>query len=145
MTLTEDGVFIVAFFIVLIVFGFILWLILKIMDWHLERQEAKRKNEHPELYRLISEADAKSLEASRWHNQQIAPRKNQIDRLIAEMPYFPKEVKAQKEEELERLRREVYTANTTKKVLNDEYEELREKVHDYIEDHDVKWAKDWGW
>ena len=38
-------------------------------------------------------------------------------------------MKEQKEEELEKLRREVYTATTTKKVLNDEYEELRKKVH----------------
>lgn len=145
MTLIENRTIIVFFVIILIVLAFIFWLALKITNWLFNNQEAKREKEHPELYQLIDKVNKKGVEVCHWYNQQIAPKKKQIDRLIEEMPYYPKEVKTQKEEELERLREEVYTATNIKKVLNDELYELRKQVHEYIENHNVKWAKDWEW
>lgn len=134
---------------VLIFFGFILFIALmvfaefKISDAITNRKEARRRKEHPEFFRLYKEYDEKGSDACRFHNTEIAPRKRKVDAMLKEEPYWPQQVREQKMEEVEKLRREIYTAECMYKTLCKETEEARKKVADYIHIHNIKWAGDW--
>lgn len=133
----------------LIIFGVIgglfglVWLDFKICDWANKLNEAKHHKEHPEFFRLRDEYSEKVDTACRFHNTEIAPRKRKVDYMLKEEPYWPQEVREQKMEEVEKLRREIYTAECMCKGLDKEAEEVREKVVNYIHTHNIKWAGKW--
>ena len=134
---------------VLVFFGFILFIALmvfvefKISVALSNRKEAKHRKEHPEFFRLYNEYDEKGSTACRFHNTEITPRKRKVDTMLKEEPYWPQQVREQKMEEVEKLRREIYTAECMYKALNKETEEARKKVADYVHTHNIKWAGDW--
>lgn len=115
----------------------------KISDVLSDRKEAKRRKEHPEFFRLYDEYDEKGTTACRFYNTEIAPRKRKVDAMLKEEPYWPREVREQKVEEIEKLRREIYTAECMDKGLDKETEEARKKVAEYVHTHNIKWAGDW--
>ena len=121
------------------------WLIAEALNRYSDHKDKKRKQAHPELYRLFELVNEKSSECCRWYNTQISPKKRQVDKLIAEMPYLITEERIKAEQELEELRYAIHTATITDNVLESELEELRQKVRAYVAEHDLEWAKKWGW
>ena len=57
--------------------------------------------------------------------------------------YMTKDGYKQKMEEIEKLRREIYTAECMDRALDKETEEAKKKVADYVREHNIKWAGDW--
>lgn len=135
--------------VLLIVFGFFALIGLavyaefKISDVLSDRKEAKRRKEHPEFFRLYDEYNEKGNTACRFYNKEIAPRKRKVDAMLKEESYWPREVREQKMEEVEKLRREICTAECMNKGLDKETQEARQKVADYVRKHNIKWAGDW--
>ena len=117
----------------------------KIIGWHYDRQDTKRRLAHPELYRLFDAVNEKASEGIRWRNNEIYPKKKQVDYILAELPYCIPEERAKKEQELESLRIAIHTATIINGVLENELVELRKQPKEYIEKHDLEWARKWGW
>lgn len=117
----------------------------KVISWYYDRQDAKRRLAHPELYRLFDEVNEKAGEGIRWRNNEIYPKKKQVDLILAELPYCIPEERAKKEQELEQLRIAIHTATAIDRVLESELQELRDKVKEYVAKHDLEWARKWGW
>lgn len=133
----------------LAIFGFFAFIALavyaefKISDALSNRKEAKRRKEHPEFFRLYDEYDEKGNTACRFYNTEIAPRKRKVKAMLDEEMYWPQEVREQKMAEVEKLRREIYTAECMDRALDKETEEAKKKVADYVREHNIKWAGDW--
>lgn len=117
----------------------------KIIGWYYDRQDAKRRLAHPELYRLFDAVNEKSSEGLHWRNEQIYPKKKRVDYILAELPYCIPEEKAKREQELEDLRLAIHTATITNNKLESELVELRKQTKEYVEKHDLEWARKWGW
>ena len=115
----------------------------KIVDFVYSQKDKKHRREHPEFFRLHEDFSEKANIACRFHNKEIAPRKSKVDYMLKEEPYWPQEVREQKMEEVEKLRREIYTAECMYKGLNKETEEARQKVVEYVQAHGFKWAGVW--
>lgn len=129
----------VLFFIALIFFTD------RITGWYYDNQDKKRRREHPELYKLFDAVNKKGGECCRWYNEQIAPKKREIDNILKDWDYYTDERKTQKEVELKKLREGIQIAETIDKTLESELVELREQTKDYVKKHNVEWAKKMGW
>ena len=137
----NDGlIFVCCFFggLVLLCFA-----ICKIMNFVYNQKDKKHHREHPEFFRLHEDFSEKANMACRFHNKEIAPRKSKVDYMLKEEPYWPQEVREQKMEEVEKLRREIYYAEDTYKYMNRETENARQKVAEYVQAHGFKWAGVW--
>lgn len=140
MTLTHEGILATVF-----VGGILaLALICICVDRFLTHLDKKRRKQHPMFFTLQEQEKEASERFWDWRIKEINTRKNKIDKILADMPYYPKEVKEQKEEEVEKLRREVYVAMITEKVLKEELDKCREATRDYIEKHNLTWMENWG-
>ena len=117
----------------------------KIIGWYYDRQDAKRRLAHPELYRLFDAVNEKASEGIHWRNEQIYPKKKRVDYILAELPYCIPEERVKKEQELEDLRIAIHTATIIDGVLESELVELRKQTKEYVEKHDLEWARKWGW
>lgn len=117
----------------------------KVIGWHYDKQDAKRKLAHPELYRLFDAVNKKGAECCHWYNEQIYPKKKQVDAILAELPYCIPVERAKKEQELEALRVAIHTATIVDNALEGELAELRKQTKEYVEKHDLEWARKWGW
>lgn len=140
MTLTHEGILALVFVgavLAMILISFCISGLLNYID-------KKRRKQHPMLFTLQEQANEASERFWDWRTKEINTRKNKIDQILADMPYYPKEVKAQKEEEVEKLRREVYVAMTTDKVLKEELDRSRKATRDYIKRHNITWMENWG-
>lgn len=133
-------IFVCCFFGGLVLLCFVIW---KIMDFIGKRNDHKHRKEHPEFFRLREDFSEKANMACRFHNKEIAPRKNKVDYMLKDEPYWPQEVRAQKMEEVEKLRREIYYAEDTYKYMNRETENARQKVVEYVQAHGFKWGGVW--
>lgn len=107
--------------------------------------EEKRKKAHPQLWVWFDECNDAGQEECRWHNAKIAPLKNKIDAILREWDYYTAETKLQKEEELENLRKAIEVADVVYCEMHNKTETIRSKIHDYVEEHDLEWARHWGW
>ena len=116
----------------------------KVSDFIAKRNDRKHHKEHPEYFRLYNDFSDKADTGCRFHNTEIAPRKRKVKAMLEEEPYWPREVYEQKMEEVEKLRREIYTAECMCKGLDKETQEARQKVADYVQKHNIKWAGDWS-
>ena len=114
-------------------------------SFYYTRQDNKRRSEHPYLYQLFDECNNKGNESIRWYNNEIAPRKKEVDNILKEIDYLPNEQRVKKEAELEEIRNRIYLAEITHKVLNEELQEIRDKIRKYVADNNLEWAKKWGW
>ena len=131
---------------IFILFGAVFYFIMdRTIEYYYTRQDNKRRQEHPELYRLFEAVDEKCSECCHWHNEQINPKKKQIDNILKDWDYYTDERKAQKEAELKRLREDLQVSETMDRVLTSELVELREQTKDYVKKHSVEWAKKMGW
>ena len=109
-----------------------------------KRNDRKHRKEHPEFFRLYNDFNDKADTGCHFHNTEIAPRKRKVKTMLEEEPYWPRQVREQKMEEVEKLRREIYTAECMKKALDKETQEARQKVADYVQKYNIKWAGDWS-
>lgn len=115
----------------------------KLVDFIYNQKDKKHHKEHPEFFRLREDFSEKANMACRFHNKEIAPRKSKVDYMLKEEPYWPREVREQKMEEVEKLRREIYYAEDTYKYMNRETENARQRVVEYVQTHNIKWAGVW--
>jgi predicted nucleic acid-binding Zn-ribbon protein len=119
--------------------------IIKVDNWRYDRREAKRRQAHPQLYLLFDECEEAGRQSCMWYNEQIAPLKREVDAILKEIDYYPAEQRAEKEAELEDLRKRIYVAQAIKKSLEEKVEEVRTKIKKYVADNNLEWAKKWGW
>ena len=133
-------IFVCCFFGGAALLCFVIW---KVMDFIDKRNDSKHHKEHPEYFRLWEDFDEKTDTACRFYNTEVAPRKRKVDYMLRDEPYWPQEVREQKMEEVEKLRREIYTGECMYNGLDKEAEEARKKVADYVHSHNVKWAGVW--
>lgn len=117
----------------------------KFFGWYYDRKDKKRRQAHPELYKLFDLVSEKAGEGIRWRNNEIYPKKKRVDTILAELPYLIPVERAKREEELERLRMEIHTATIIDNTLESELAELRTQVKDYVAKHNLEWARKWGW
>lgn len=117
----------------------------KVAEHYYTKQDAKRRREHPELFRLFDECHDKSSECVRWYNNEIAPRKREVNAILKTIDYLPKKKRAEEEDRLEEIRDRIYLAKITRNVLAEELEEIKNKIRKYVADNNVEWAKKQGW
>ena len=108
-----------------------------------DRINAKRRAEHPELFKLFEAVSERSTMSCRWYNKEIAPRKRQVDAILKEWNYYTEKTKSEKEKELEELREAIELARVTENLIDGELRDLRQQVRDYIIKHEIKWANGW--
>ena len=142
--MSNEALFICCFFggmggLTLLVF--VIW---KVMDFIDNRNDRKHHKEHPEYFRLYNDYSDKADTGCHFYNTEIAPRKRNVKAMLQEEPYWPREIYEQKMEEVEKLRREIYTAECMCRGLDKETQEARQKVADYVRKHNIKWAGDWS-
>lgn len=131
--------------IVVLIFAAIIFITDKTIGWYYDNQDKKRRREHPELFQLFDMVNEKAGECCHWYNEQISPKKREIDNILKDWDYYTDERRAQKETELKRLREDLQVAQTMDNVLESELVELREQTKDYVKKHNVEWAKKMGW
>lgn len=119
--------------------------IIKVDNWRYDRRDAKRRQAHPQLYLWFDECEEAGRQSCLWYNEQIAPLKREVDVILKEIDYYPAEQRAEKEAELEDLRKRIYVAQAIKKSLEEKVEEVRTKIKKYVADNNLEWAKKWGW
>lgn len=134
-------IFVCCFFGGMALMCFVIW---KVMDFIDKRNDRKHHKEHPEYFRLYDDYREKGDTGCRFHNTEIAPRKRKVKAMLEEEPYWPREVREQKMEEVEKLRREIYTAECMEKALDKDTHEARERVVYYVRANNIKWAGDWN-
>ena len=141
--MSNEMIGLVAFAVFIGALAFLVWLEFILMSWRDKRREKKRRQEHPEFFRLYDEYDEKGTIACRFYNKEVAPLKRQVKAMLEEEPYWPQEVREKKMEELEEIRRKIYIGECMDKELDKETEEARKKVADYVREHNIKWAGNW--
>ena len=102
--------------------------IIKVDNWRYDRRDAKRRAEHPTLYLWFDECEEAGRQSCMWYNEQIAPLKREVDTILKEIDYYPAEQRAEKEAELEELRKRIYVAQAIKKSLEEKVEEVKTKI-----------------
>lgn len=107
--------------------------------------EKKRKKDYPSFWVWLEECNEAGQEECRWHNTQIAPLKNKVDAILREWNYYSTETRIQKEAELENLRKAIESADAVYREMHNKTEAIRDKIHNYVEQNNLKWAKRWGW
>lgn len=142
----NEGVwFIIFMFGAAFFLGGIILVSLKIMNWHDERLDKQRRAEHPTFFKLEDDLRKLNVDSIRLHNNEIAPRMNQIDYIIEALPYLTKELRAQKDIEMENIREEIQFWNIERGVYEEKIEQLREEIREYVASNNVEWAKKMGW
>lgn len=119
--------------------------IIKVDNWRYDRRDAKRRQAHPQLYLWFNECEEVGRQSCMWYNEQIAPLKREVDAILREIDYYPAEQRAEKEAELEELRKRIYVAQCIEKSLDEKVAEVKTKIKKYVADNDLEWAKQWGW
>jgi hypothetical protein len=107
------------------------------------RITTKRKAEHPELFKLFEAVHERSTMSCQWYNKEIAPRKRKVDEILKEWNYYTEKTKSEKEQELEELREAIELARVTENLIDNELQDLRQQVRDYITANEIKWANGW--
>lgn len=120
------------------------FIIFKVAGYIEKRNDRKHHKEHPEYFRLYKDYSNKADNSLYFYNTEIAPRKRKVKAMLEEEPYWPREVREQKMEDVEKLRREIYTGECMRRGLDKETEKARQKVADYVRKHNIKWAGDWN-
>ena len=116
-----------------------------IIEWHYNLTEAKRKEAHLDLWTWFDECNEAGSAECRYYNDNIAPLKRTIDNIIKNWDYYTAETKSQKEQELENLRKRLETYDAIYSVMCAETQKIRDKIHNYVEQHNLDWARHWGW
>lgn len=141
--MSAEAIGALVFFGVVFGLGLLCFVLCEVMNFIDKKRNERHHKEHPEFFRLREDFSEKANMACCFHNKEIAPRKSKVDYMLKDEPYWPREVREQKMEEVEKLRREIYTAERMYKGLNKETDEARQKVVEYVQTHNIKWAGVW--
>lgn len=108
-------------------------------------KETKREKEHYQLYMWNEECTEAIERKCRWKANEILLRQNKIDNILKSLKYLTKEKRREEIVRLEEIRIDLHIANTTLQVLEKEVVEIREKMKNYIDKHNLEWARKRGW
>jgi hypothetical protein len=107
--------------------------------------ENRRKKAHPQLWIWFDECNEAGQKECEWHNSKVLPLKRKIDSILHDWDYYSADTKRAKEEELESLRKAHESVNKVYFEMGLQTASIREKIHRYVEEHDLDWARHWGW
>jgi hypothetical protein len=141
--MSAEAIGALVFFGIVFGLGLLCFVLCEVMNFIDKKRNERHHKEHPEFFRLREDFSEKANMACRFHNKEIAPRKSKVDYILKDEPYWPQEVREQKMEEVEKLRREIYTAECMLKGLDKDTQESRQKVVDYVHAHNIKWGGVW--
>ena len=117
---------------------FLTLLIVKITEFCVERHYAKLRKKHPKLYEMCAECDALSKKRiEEWRKRYYEP-KNEIDKILGLMPYFPKEKKEEEEKHLEELRQTMADYLREGNPYTEQVDKLRERIEEYARKNNLK-------
>ena len=119
------------------------FIVSKIVNFVCKKKDKKRHEGHPEFFRLRDEFAEKVEIKGNYYNNEISPRKCKVDSMLREEHYWSQEAREKKMEEIEKLRREIYTAECMYNSMSKETQEARQKVVEYVRTHNIKWAGVW--
>lgn len=141
--MSDEALFICCFFCGMIGLALLCFVVGMVDNFIDKKRNKKHHKEHPEYFRLYNDFSDKADTGCHFYNTEIAPRKRKVKAMLEEEPYWPREIYEQKMEEVEKLRREIYTAECMCRGLDKETQEARQKVADYVRTHNIKWAGVW--
>ena len=120
---------------VFVFFGLMAWLFWKISDWNYERKVNKQRMAYPELYSMLEDAHEIDNKASeyRYKSRMI---KEEIDCILAKIPYLVPSDKEKAEQKLADLRfdlkyNEEDNVVPLEKASKALWEEIRAKREEY--------------
>ena len=117
---------------------FLTWLIVKITEFCVERHYAKLRKKHPKLYEMCAECDVLDKKRNEeWRKRYYEP-KNEIDKILGLMPYFPKEKKEEEEKHLEELRQTMADYLREGNPYTEQVDKLRERIEEYARKNNLK-------
>lgn len=134
-----------VFIVVIAIFVGLYFAIDKTIEFVYNSVEAKRKKEHPKLFELIENHNQCINDECGFYNKNIHPLKQKVDSILRDWNYYPMDTREEMEIQLEDIRSsiqdllEIYAEKCENTRIADA------KVRAYVKEHDVKWAKNWGW
>ena len=114
---------------------FVTWMIYAIINAIFDHKELKKRMAHPKFYGWIAELDEKICEEVHYHNDEIAPLKREIDKMIAEMPYLTAEKQVQMVGVLEEYKEVLADRQYELKRMKFESDKLRNRIREYNKEH----------
>ena len=129
---------IIAMVIILGGCALVVWLIATIVDAIFEHKELKKRKAHPQFYGWIAELNEMVGEEVRYHNNEIAPLKREIDKMIAEMPYLTAEKQVQMIGVLEEYKEVLADRKYELKRMEFESAKLRNRIKEYNREHNLE-------
>lgn len=114
------------------------WIPYAIINAHVEHKELEKRKAHPKFYGWIAELDEKIDVEARYRVNEIAPLKREIDRLIAEMPYFTTEEQVRMLDVMEEYREALADRQYELKRMEFESSKLRNHIREYNKEHNLE-------
>ncbi len=93
-----------------------------------DRQYELNKAKYPDYYKKQEEYDALFAEASRFHLENIENKKFEIDRLVNEIKYLPAVHTVTQQQEIEKLKQEIYENTWTYKKMDEKCQALKAEM-----------------
>lgn len=133
-------------FIALIAIFVLLYIIIdKTIEFAYNTVEAKRKKEHLKLFELIENHNACIEDECGFYNKNIHPLRKKVDSILRDWNYYPMDTRETMEIKLEEIRKEIERLEVIHCEKSEQTKIANAKVRNYVAEHDVKWAKKWGW
>ena len=129
------------FLVAMVIFGgcvLVAWLICTVINAIFEHKELEKRKAHPQFYGWIAELNEKAYEKINFHNKEIAPLKKEIDRLLAEQPYYTAEKQVQVLDFLEECREALADRQYELKRMEFEIAKLRCRIKEYNREHNLE-------
>ena len=129
------------FLVAMVIFGgcvFVTWLIYAIVNAVWEHKELAKREAHPQFYGWIAELNEKVSEEIHFHNNEIVPLKKEIDRLLAEQPYYTAEKQVQVLDFLEECRQALADRQYELKRMKFQSAKLRCRIREYNKEHNLE-------
>lgn len=127
--------------VVFILFGgcvLVAWLLCSAINAIFEHKELKKRTAHPQFYGWIAELNEMVAKEVSYHNKEIAPLKREIDRLIAEQPYYAADKRLLMAGVLEEYRQTLADRQYELKRMEFESAKLRNRIREYNKEHELE-------
>lgn len=116
------------------------WGLSKIIDHLYDRREQKRKEEYPELHNLFILRDKAISLRGACRANELEVYKKEIDKITAEMVYYPDYIQGQMKIRLEILREKYLVADNEYKRLDKQAETYQNQIQEYAIKYNLEWA-----
>ena len=117
---------------------FVTWVIYSIVDAVIEHKELAKRKAHPQFYGWIAELNEKGREEVHYHNNEIAPLKREIDKLIADQPYYTADRRLLMAGVLEEYRQTLADRQQELERMKFESAKLRTRIKEYNKEHELE-------